>query len=115
MKPSSNNSIEQLLQQHVLPLFTLSDGDVIWQGDSELNTQSYVYYFCITDNNYLLVREAKHGVSDNTLNTLVIDSVIAPHQKAEPILPKDGVRGYVNISKLVPQLSGDFSMFRILG
>lgn len=118
MQSSSNNAIEHLLRERVLSLFALPDGDVIWRGDSELNTQSFVYYFCINDNNFLLVNEPYHGVSDGTLVNSLTGNAIAPHQRVTPILPREGTCTYVTVSgendTLVPQLAGDFSLFRIL-
>lgn len=117
MQSPSDKSIEHLLKRHVLSRFSLPGGNVIWRGDGELNTQSFVYYFCIGNDNYLLVNEPYHGVGDNVLRDLVVGNAIAPHQKVESIRPKEGVRTYVNLSNkkilAIPQLMGDFSVFLI--
>jgi hypothetical protein len=120
MKPlpnQSTESTESLLQEHIFPLFSLPDGDVMWQGDSVLDIERLVYYFCINNQNYILVNELHHGVSDSTLMNLLIGNAVAPHQKVASILPKEGHCTYVNVSRgnnVAPQLRGDFSAFRIV-
>ncbi len=117
MQSPSDNVIEHFLQTQVLSLFPLPDGNLIWQGSSELNAQASTYYFCIDNANYLLVNESHHGVGDNALHNLVIGNAVAPHQKVVSIRPKEGARHYVNLAnkkiKTIPQLTGDFSVFLI--
>lgn len=119
MQPPSHTTIEHLLEKHVIPLFSLPHGEIIWQGDSALDTQSFVYYFSIDNDSYLLVNESFHGAGDNALKSLLIGNAIAPHQKVVPIPPKEGMCTYVNLLNkndiTVPRLAGDFSAFRILG
>lgn len=117
MKPPIDEAAEHILQRHILSLFALPDGGVTWQGYSELNTQSFVYYFSIGSENYLLANESFHGAGDNALNNLLIGNAVAPHQKLAQIQPKEGVRNYVNVAddKAAPLLKGDFSVFRIIG
>lgn len=118
MQSSPYNPIELLLEERVLSLFALPSGNVIWQGGSELNTQSRVYYFYINETNYFLVNEVHHGVGENTFVNSLIGNAVAPHQRVAPILPKEGARTYVNVtrdnSESASKLLGDFSLFRIL-
>ena len=118
MKMSSHKSIESLLREHILSLFALPDGNLAWQGDSELDTERLVYYFCINNEDYLLVNESYHGVSDSKLANLLVRNAVAPRQRVVPVPPKEGQHTYVNISgginDPVPQLRGDFSVFRVL-
>lgn len=119
MKLSPDNTIEHFLEDHVLPLFAISGENVIWHGDSELNTQSFVYYFGINDTNYLLVKEAHHSAGDKALADSLAGNAIAPHQKAVQIPPKDVTRTYVRVSddsdEVASQLKGDFSLFSVSG
>lgn len=115
---SSYKSIESLLQEQVLSLFALPDGDLAWKGDGELDMERFVYYFCINNEDYLLVNELSHGASDSMLANLLVGNAVAPHQKVVPVPPKEGQHTYVNISgginDPVLQLRGDFSVFQVL-
>ena len=118
MKSSDNTSLNTLFEEHVLPLFRLPDGDALWQGDSELDTERFVYYFSIHDNEYLLVHESYHGVSDDTLAKKLVGNVVAPYQEVMPVLSKEGSRVHATVARengsQDPRLRGDFSVFQIL-
>ena len=118
MKLSDNTSLNTLFEEYVLPLFQLPDGDMLWQGDSELDVERFVYYFSIHDNEYLLVHESYHGVSDDTLAKMLVGNAVAPHQEVASVLPKEGSRVYVTVARESanqdPRLKGDFSVFQIL-
>lgn len=118
MQSQSSKTIEHFLQKHILSSFTLPDGKLAWQGYSELNAQSNVYYFCINADDYILVNEPYHSISGDTLANSLIGNVVPPHQKVILIPPKESTHFYVSIpnkySKSMPGISGDFSLFHIL-
>lgn len=119
MQSPSGNTLERLLQSHVLSLFLLPDGELVWQGESVLTTEIFLYYFRIDNDNYLLVNEPIHGAGDNALKDLLIGNAVVPRQTVVAINAKENARPYVNLSKTNieknPRLTGDFSIFRILG
>lgn len=118
MKTPLNPSIQAFLQDHVLSLFALPGGNLEWHGDSELDMERLVYYFCINNEDYILVNELRHGVGDSKLTNLLNGNAVAPHQRVASVLPKVGQYTYVNLSertrRLPPRLKGDFSVFRII-
>lgn len=118
MSNRQENTTRAFLEQYILPCFALPDGDIDWQGNSELDIESFLYYFRINDDNYLLVNEPYHGTGDHKLASLVTENAILPHQKAIALHPKNSTLTYVHISNkhhsFVPHQTGDFSLFHII-
>ena len=106
--------IERLLEKTIIPLFELPEGNVAWQGHSELDIERDVSYFAINKINYLLVNEPHHGVNESRLTNLLAENAVAPHEKIVFVSPKSTTRSYVHVSdKSILPLKGDFSIFRI--
>ncbi len=119
MNKLSSKDVENFYKKNILPKFDLPHGDVVWQGESGLDIESFMFYFYIGKINYLLVNESYHGADNGHLIDLLIGNAVAPHQKVMPVRPKEGVLTYVRVSrqdgKVVPYITGDFSVFRIVG
>lgn len=94
----------------ILPYFLLPDGVINWQGDSELDSDSYASYFSIKSINYLLVLSTVHNSKD-----IVEGAAIAPHESAITIYPKVGTYRdvYIDDSSSSPRETGYFSLYEI--
>lgn len=102
--------IQVFYETNILPLFSLPDGIISWQGDSELAMNSDVYYFSIEFKKYLLIREETTGSSGQLEGT-----AIAPHESIIPIYPKDSTYRdvYLDSSSSSSRKTGYFSLYEV--
>ncbi|MBC7512571.1 hypothetical protein H7142_02860 [Candidatus Saccharibacteria bacterium] len=117
MNIDSKTPMELFFEKHILPHFISHITEIVWEGESELDTERSVFYFHCSDVNYLLVRELYHGVADHKLVSLITDNAVLPHQKIVIMHPKQNTHTYVHVSKDElkhnQNYTGDYSLFRI--
>lgn len=116
MTAKQQDSPEIFLKEHILVLFNLPDGDLIWQGESELDIERFLYYFRIEDTDYVLVNELRHDGNIHKLTSSINSNALPPHKKALSIYPKEGtyVHSPCKDGESTSYKTGDFSLFEII-
>lgn len=102
-------NLESFYEKEILPHFQLPRGELAWHGYSDLDLDSFLYYFSIDQSNFLLLHEggARSGGQ-------LEDNAIAPHETLELIPTLDGDNEfYAKNEDSSGRIPGYMSIYRV--
>lgn len=106
---TEHSKSEHFYEKEILPHFSLPKGKLTWQGYSDLDFDSFLYYFSIDRSNFLLLHEDGVRSGDQ-----LEGNAIAPHETLELLRTLDDSDAfYINNTDSPGDAPGYVSIYKI--